>query len=145
MLMNLTIGLPTMLLCLIMQAAVTFWTVRHYVRQMSRVPPGHELLAGIRQLLGVMILLTLGNFCQIVVWGTLFFWLGEFATFDAAVYHSAVNFTSLGYGDLIMSAQRKLLGPLEAVNGILMLGMTGAALMAILQHLIKERFAAPQR
>jgi len=29
-----------------------------------------------------------------------------------------------------------MLGPLDAVNGILMLGMTGAALMAILQQLI---------
>jgi hypothetical protein len=48
-----------------------------------------------------------------------------------------VNFTSLGYGDVVMSARWKLLGPLEAANGVLMFGMTSAALMAILQHLIK--------
>jgi len=48
-----------------------------------------------------------------------------------------VNFTSLGYGDVVMSARWKLLGPLEAANGILMLAITGAALMAILQQLIK--------
>jgi hypothetical protein len=47
-----------------------------------------------------------------------------------------VNFTSLGYGDIVMSRERRLLGPLEAVNGVLMLGMTAAALMAILQHMI---------
>jgi hypothetical protein len=35
------------------------------------------------------------------------------------------------------------MGPLEAVNGILMLGMTSAALVAIMQHLIKLRFPAP--
>jgi hypothetical protein len=39
-----------------------------------------------------------------------------------------------------MSARWKLMGPLEAVNGILMLGMTSAALVTILQHLIKVRF-----
>jgi hypothetical protein len=32
------------------------------------------------------------------------------------------------------------MGPLEAVNGILMLGMTSAALVAIMQQLIKMRF-----
>jgi hypothetical protein len=42
-----------------------------------------------------------------------------------------------------MSTRWKLMGPLEAVNGILMLGMTSAALVAIMQHLIKLRFPAP--
>jgi hypothetical protein len=39
-----------------------------------------------------------------------------------------------------MSARWKLLGPLEAANGIVMLGMTSAALVAIMQHLIKVHF-----
>lgn len=38
-----------------------------------------------------------------------------------------------------MRKQWKLLGPLEAINGVLMLGMSAAALMAILQHLIKTQ------
>jgi hypothetical protein len=47
-----------------------------------------------------------------------------------------VNFTSLGYGDIVMSRERRLLGPLEAANGVLMLGMSSATLMAIMQHMI---------
>jgi len=42
----------------------------------------------------------------------------------------------------VMSARWKLLGPLEAANGVLMFGMTSAALMAILQHLIKVQLDA---
>jgi hypothetical protein len=38
-----------------------------------------------------------------------------------------------------MSKNRKLLGPLEAVNGVIMLGMTSAALMVILQQIIKDQ------
>ena len=53
-----------------------------------------------------------------------------------------MNFTSLGYGDVVMSARWKLMGPLEAANGVLMFGMTSAALMAILQQLIKVQFEA---
>ena len=81
----------------------------------------------------------LGNLAQIALWGGLFLWLGEFEQAYDAIYHSAVNFTSLGYGDIVMSRDRKLLGPLEAVNGVLMLGMTAAALMAIVQHMIKSQ------
>lgn len=139
MLMNLAIGLPTMLVCLILQVAVTFWSVRYYVRQSSRTPSGGRLFEGMRPLMIVMIVMMLGNFLQIVIWGAIFIWLGEFNELYEAVYHSAVNFTSLGYGDVVMSTRWKLLGPLEAANGILMLAITGAALMAILQQLIKAQ------
>jgi hypothetical protein len=140
MLRNLTIGLPIMLLCLTLQAAFTFWSVQFYMKQSGRMPPGRGLIANVRPLLIVMIIMMLGNFIQIVIWGALFIWLGEFSELYEAVYHSAVNFTSLGYGDVVMSARWKLMGPLEAANGVLMFGMTSAALMVILQQLIKAQF-----
>jgi hypothetical protein len=59
--------------------------------------------------------------------------LGEFATLDVAVYHSAVNFASLGYGDIIMSERFRLLGPIEAINGVVMIGVSTAVLMMTLQ------------
>jgi Ion channel len=143
MLRNLVIGLPTMLACLALQAAFTFWSVRFYMRQAGRMPPpGRGLIAQVRPLLVAMIIMMLGNFLQIVIWGLLFILLGEFNELYAAVYHSAVNFSSLGYGDIVMSERWKLLGPLEAGNGVLMFGMTSAALMTILQELIKAQFPA---
>jgi len=132
------IGLPIMLLCLALQAAVTFWRVQFYMRQAGPALPGRRLFANVRPLLIVMIIMMLGNFVQIVIWGALFIFLGEFSEVYEAVYHSAVNFTSLG--DVVMSARWKLMGPLEAANGVLMFGMTSAALMAILQQLIKVQF-----
>jgi hypothetical protein len=140
MLMNLIIGLPTMLLCLALQAAFTFWSVRYYMRQSGRRPHDDGLFSQVRPLLIVMFAMMLGNFVQILIWGALFIFLGEFGELYEAVYHSAVNFTSLGYGDVVMSRRWKLMGPLEAANGVLMFGMTSAALMAILQHLIKVQF-----
>ena len=48
------------------------------------------------------------------------------------------HFTGFGEQerDIVMSRERRLLGPLEAANGMLMLGMSAAALMAIVQHMI---------
>ena len=135
--LNFLIGLPVMALCLLVQVAVAFWSVRYAVREFAEVPAPRGFLAKIRPLVVAMLVMMAGNLVQIAAWGMLFVVLGEFVELYEAVYHSAVNFTSLGYGDVVMSKQWKLLGPLEAVNGILMLGMTGAALMAILQQLIK--------
>ena len=139
MLINLAIGLPTVLLCLVLQAAFTFWSVRYYYHQSDRKVAIAGPFIQIRSLLVVMAVLVLGNFLQIMIWGSLFIVLGEFSELYEAVYHSAVNFSSLGYGDVVMTKRWKLLGPLEAANGVLMFGLTGAALMAILQQMIRAQ------
>ncbi len=142
---NLAVGLPVMLACLVIQAAAVFWGVRHYIGDVSRTKGSDAARIRIRPLALAMTLMTFGNLVQIVLWGALIVGLGEFPALYDAVYHSAVNFTSLGYGDIVMSQRWKLLGPLEAVNGILMLGMSGAALMAMLQHSIKAQIEARRR
>jgi hypothetical protein len=133
---NFLIGLPVMLLCLIVQTAVAFWCVRHYVRHSTQVGSGQGFLGGMRPLIVATLAMVCGTVVQIMLWGGLFLWLGEFEQAYDAIYHSAVNFSSLGYGDIVMSRERRLLGPLEAVNGVLMLGMSAATLMAIVQHMI---------
>ena len=137
---NFLVGLAAMLVCLAIQAFVAFWCVRHFVRRMRQVKPEDHSSAGVRPLLVAMVAMMLGTFVQIGIWGVLFVVLGEFTDLYEAVYHSAVNFASLGYGDIVMSKDRKLLGPLEAINGVLMLGMSAAALMVILQQLVKLQY-----
>ena len=137
---NFLVGLAAMLVCLAIQAYVAFWCVRHYVRQTRLLKPEEYSQAGIRPLLVAMVAMMLGTFIQVGLWGVLFLVLGEFTDLYEAVYHSAVNFASLGYGDIVMSKYRKLLGPLEAINGVLMLGMSAAALMVILQQLVKLQY-----
>jgi hypothetical protein len=138
---NFLIGLPVMLLCLIIQVVIAFWCVRHYARYSGEAKQ-RSFLRAMQPLMIAMLILMFGNLVQIILWGALFMALGEFKEIYPAIYHSAVNFTSLGYGDIVMTENRKLLGPLEAVNGILMLGMSAAALMAILQDMIKAQRGA---
>jgi hypothetical protein len=66
--MNLMIGFPTMLLCMIVQVALSFWAVRYYVRHAWGTPAPRRFLAGIRPLLVIMLAMTAGNFVQIAVW-----------------------------------------------------------------------------
>jgi len=64
----------------------------------------------------------------------------EFRDFGTAFYHSAVNYTSLGSGDLIMSPSWRLLGPLETANGALLFGVSTAMIFAVIVWLIQIRF-----
>ena len=135
----LVIGLPAMLVCMVVQVTLAFWGVRYFVRRTSGATAVRGSLYGLRPLLVVMLVMMLGTVVQIALWGILFIALGEFDELYEAVYHSAVNFASLGYGDIVMSKNWKLLGPLEACCGVLMLGMAAAALMAIMQQMIKAQ------
>jgi hypothetical protein len=61
------------------------------------------------------------------------------STFEQAFYVSAENYTALGYGDVLLSERWRLLGPLEAINGLLLFGLSSAVLFAVLSHLIADR------
>jgi Ion channel len=83
----------------------------------------------------------LAHLIEIALWAGLFVVCGEFHEFATAYYHSAVNYTTLGYGDIIMSPSWRLLGPLEAADGALMFGVSTAMIFAVTQRLILAQFA----
>ena len=77
---------------------------------------------------------------EIALWAVLLIICGEFQEFGNAFYHSAVNYTTLGYGDLLLTPSWRLLGPLEAANGALMFGVSTAIIFAVIQRLLLTRF-----
>ena len=132
MLLNIAIGLSTMAVCMVLQSVLVVTAMRYYSRHdvLGNNPTAWTTMATLN---GVMVLLVLGNIAQVAIWAVLFRLIGEFDALDVAVYHSAVNFASLGYGDIVMSERFRLLGPIEAINGVLMIGVSTAALMTTLQ------------
>jgi hypothetical protein len=83
---------------------------------------------------------SLAHLVEIGFWGVLFMICGEFTDFGTSFYHSAVNYTSLGYGDLMMTPSWRLLGPLETANGTLLFGVSTAMIFGVMLWLIQTRF-----
>jgi hypothetical protein len=54
------------------------------------------------------------------------------------VYYSGVTFATLGYGDIVLSERWRLLGALEAGNGVLMLGISTGVMTAAVKEVIKR-------
>ncbi len=141
MLTNFLLGLPTMVMCLMLQTALLVLVIRYFYKHTDILDSG-SLWSSLVVINGVMLLLVIGNLGQIAIWAWMFIMLGEFELFGDAFYHSAVNFGSLGYGDIVMSDEHKLLGALEAINGVIMIGVSTAALMTVFQSITKKLFAA---
>jgi hypothetical protein len=89
---------------------------------------------------GATLLVLLAHLVEITIWAVVLEYCGEFTRLATAFYHSAMNYTSLGYGDVVMSDPWKLLGPLEAANGMLIFGASTAIIVAVIQRLFRTRF-----
>lgn len=141
MLKNLVIAIPLMVLCLFFQAVMVAVAVRYYTWKSQRTTQSDSMVHDVGTLSIIMIILMLGNFMQVVLWAGLFVYLNEFSLFSDAVYHSAVNFATLGYGDVVMSDKHKLLGPLEAANGAIMFGVSTAIMVGATQDMLRKKLS----
>ena len=103
-----------------------------------RVVGVHVWRNGVATLVLIVILLT-GHLAQMVLWAATFMAAGEFEAFAVAFYHSSVNYTTLGYGDIVMSEHWRLLGPQEAASGTLAFGWSTAAIVTIVIRLVRYR------
>jgi hypothetical protein len=92
-----------------------------------------------------MLIVLVAHLIEIALWAVLLILCREFPDFRTAYYHSAGNYTTLVSGDLLMTPSWKLLGPLEAANGMLMFGVSTAIIFAVIQRLIQARFVDLRR
>lgn len=143
MLINLLLGCATVFISMGIQVTVVVYMLRYLLKVMNR---DDRITAGFGfdtyAISMVLLMLFVGHLVQIAIWAGLFMYLGEFTDFMTAFYHSAVNFASLGYGDIVMSEQWRLLGALEASNGVLMFGLSAGTLLAVMTNLFARHKAA---
>jgi hypothetical protein len=69
------------------------------------------------------------------IWAFAFWALGVFVTLEASVYFSLVAFTTLGFGDILLTQEWRLLAGMIAANGLLNIGMATAILVEALRQL----------
>jgi hypothetical protein len=138
------LGLLAMSACLALQVLASVLAA-HYFARVTKRPQRliHKPLRTVFvQFSVLMILLMLGNIIQIAFWALLYMALGAFEDFETAMYFSGVTFTSLGYGDVVLNGRLRLLGPLQAANGLMMFGITTALFIAAVQQAIANWTAA---
>lgn len=144
MILSIAIGAVTMLLCLVIQLVLLVRIGRYYFSHHALIT-SQSFAQSIVVLTSVMVLLVLGNLLQAGLWALLFMVLDEFQTFEVAFYFSLVNFATLGYGDIVMSDQWRLLGPIQAINGVLMIGVSTATIGQATQDALRHVWSVRQK
>jgi Ion channel len=140
MIVPLALGLITFA-CTLFVHVVPLEATITIARREKRLGPAAASLWNDFAIVALIILFSLvAHLIEVALWAAVFMICGEFHEFATAYYHSAVNYTTLGYGDLIMSPQWRLLGPLEAANGIMMFGVSTAMIFTLILRLTQARF-----
>jgi hypothetical protein len=57
---------------------------------------------------------------------------------ETAFYFSMVTFTTLGYGDVVLTGQWRTLASIQAANGVIIFGWTTALIFYFIQNIYKE-------
>lgn len=98
-----------------------------------------------RVMVTIVLLLMLAHILEIAVWSLFYAWVRAAPEGSDLLYFAFVNYTTLGYGDVTPVKAWQLLGPMAAMNGILMFGWSTAVLFEVLLRTIERlgSLAAP--
>jgi len=145
MLMNIAIGAFMIIVTTMIHAEGMVLVMRAVrVREAQRQSMDHR--SRVYRIGGVVLIMFLVAVLEIAAWATLFIVLNSIDGIEQALYFSAVTFTTLGYGDIVLDERWRLLASFEAANGIIMFGWSTAIVIAAVQRVyIGERPASPGR
>jgi ion channel len=128
------VGAAASLVNLIIHAVllgVVVWTVRGIALRDDFVP------SFLRYTIIIVLtgtLLMVGHFVEVMVWAVTYGLVGIAPASIQLIYLAFDNYTTLGYSELVAPEQWRLLRPMTALNGIMLIGWSTAVIIEILRR-----------
>jgi ion channel len=93
----------------------------------------HPSLFLISVMIATVSVLMAAHTSEVMVWSLAYLILDAAPPGSKLVYFAFVNYTTLGYGDVIPVEDWRLLGPMTAMNGVLLFGWSTAVIFEVLR------------
>ena len=132
---QLIIGTVVIALSVVIQAVFVATASALLRRHGARLGERHHSL----KLLVISVVVTLwllkGLTVSVWLWATVFLVCGIFQSLEPAVYFSLIAFTTVGFGDIVLTPQWRILSGMVAANGLLLFGFSTAFLFEVIVRL----------
>ena len=96
-----------------------------------------------RYFAGLMVMLFAGilllHVIQTSLWAVFYYTQELFSDFESSLYFSMVSFTTIGYGDVLLPRNWRLLGVIEGFSGVLLCGVSTAFIFAVVNAIFQSR------
>jgi hypothetical protein len=123
----------------ILHALGTLAAIAHLVRLWQQRSQSQGRLASEVQIVRAVSILLLLHFAEAGIWAGAYRLFGLLPDMETAIYFSLTSYTTVGYGDVVLPAQWRLLGPIEAAVGILMFGWSTGIMVTVINRVYGDR------
>jgi hypothetical protein len=118
--------------CIAIHAAVMALVVR-VANGVAAKPQVRGALPLITTMIAAVSVLMVAHLLEVLVWALVYGFVGAAPAGADMVYFAFVNYTTLGYGDVVPVERWRLLGPATAMCGVLMFGWSTAVIFEVLR------------
>ncbi len=132
MLAKLTIGAGMVAATVGVHSLFTSAAIAYSRNHADRLAVGRTLV-----MIGFILWFFLAICIECWVWALLFYLMGAVPDLETAVYFSTVTYTTLGYGDVVLGGDWRLLSAFAAANGVIVFGWTAAKVFMVAQRLYR--------
>lgn len=138
MLANLSLAALMSLLVIALHLAGLLVLLHFLRRNAHHALGGDGFRHGLRQ--GVMVLaVVFGIFAlhgaEILLYALAYVAIGAFAELETALYFSASSFSTLGFGDVVLGPEWRMLSAVEGVSGLILIGWSSGFLLSVTSRL----------
>lgn len=127
-------SLPLIVLCVVIHVVGLGLINERVVRMLTDAVDSRRFLLTFSLVIGAVTLLaTALHAIEGGIWAAAYVALGALPNFRAAMLYSLGAMATYGHANLFLEARWQMMGALEAVNGMLLFGLTTAFLFAVIQ------------
>ena len=127
-------------ICNIAIHALVMTTLIRTARAMATRTALHPALFLTGIMISIVSVLMITHTSEVVVWASVYSVVDIAPPGAGLVYFAFVNYTTLGYGEIIPEARWQLLGPMTAMNGVLLFGWSTAVIFEVLRRAMQISF-----
>ena len=123
-------------ICSLIHLVLIVWWVgliKAHGRRINDTLPFFRILLPIG---GTFALLVFSHTVQVWIWAVLLLWIGALPGIFEAIYFSLVTYTTIGYGDVVLSDAFKVFGAMASVTGLLNFGVSTAFLVGVIAKVL---------
>jgi voltage-gated potassium channel len=114
-------------------AALIVWIRRSLADDLHRLGPFRSAALVVRLTAAVIVL----HGVLVLLWAGCYRWLC-LPSWESAFYFSASSYATVGYGDIVLPSNWRMLGPLQSIIGVLMCGISVSVLFTTVTHLVGQ-------
>jgi Ion channel len=105
----------------------------------------HQTFRLIAIMIATVTVLMIAHLAEVLVWSGVYVMTSIAPDGTDLIYFSFVNYTTLGYGDVTPVQRWHLLGPMTAMNGVLLFGWSTAVIFEVLRMTLMASGGGPEK